>query len=196
MSASGHHTGEFCEFEVEQIVRPIFTPIRAACRFGDSIVEGLDLNRSLRPNVRGVIPFPVVDVATGEFSRIVDLDRQLGIHARTDVESQPGVGLPAAGQNQHHGPVCTAERAGESLLIGEAWNGAIARMRMDPDSGELFRATSGIDLNVEEIGDRFVVKRHVRPSADLLDQRDVFDEQQIVGRRDAETADFRLALIS
>ena len=63
-------------------------------------------------------------------------------------------------------------------------------MRVNPDSRELFRLPSGIDLLVEEIGNAVVVELDGDDRADLFDQLNVFDEQQIVGVGDAESADF------
>jgi len=46
-----------------------------------------------------------------------------------------------------------------------------------------------IDLLVEEIGDRFIVELHADWRAFLPHQTDILDQQQVVGRRDAEGTD-------
>jgi hypothetical protein len=55
--------------------------------------------------------------------------------------------------------------------------GAIARVRVDPDSAELFGSSPGIDLFVEEVGDGFVVELRRYSGAGLFDEADVFDPQ-------------------
>ena len=67
---------------------------------------------------------------------------------------------------------------------------------MNPNAAELLRLATGIDLSIEEVGNRFVVKGHVRPGTDLPDKLDVLDEQQVVACRDAESADFRVTIIT
>jgi hypothetical protein len=52
----------------------------------------------------------------------------------------------------------------------------VARMSVDPDSAELFRPATRIDLIVKEVGHRLVVELDVRPSAGLLDELDIFDK--------------------
>ncbi len=47
---------------------------------------------------------------------------------------------------------------------------------MHPDSSELLRPSPRVNLLVEEVGDRFIVKRNMSPRADLFDKLHVLDE--------------------
>ncbi len=49
-------------------------------------------------------------------------------------------------------------------------------MRMHPDPAKLFRSSPRVNLLVEEVGDRFIVKRNMSPRADLFDKLHVLDE--------------------
>ncbi|MDB5348494.1 MAG: hypothetical protein JWP89_6871 [Schlesneria sp.] len=69
-------------------------------------------------------------------------------------------------------------------------------MRVDPDPTKLFRPPSCIDLIVEEFRDGCIVKRDAYRRADLLNQNHVFDQQQIIGMRDPEAANFRVTSIT
>ena len=69
-------------------------------------------------------------------------------------------------------------------------------MRMNPDSGKLFRLPALVHLLVEEVGDRFVVECDVCPRTVLLDKLHVFYQQQVIGRCDPEPADFGLSKIT
>jgi hypothetical protein len=42
-------------------------------------------------------------------------------------------------------------------------------MRVNPDSGELFRLSICVDLPVKEVGYRLVVEGYVGPGTDLFD---------------------------
>jgi hypothetical protein len=46
-------------------------------------------------------------------------------------------------------------------------------MSVDPDSAELFRPATRIDLVVKEVGHRLIVELDVRPGAGLLDEFDI-----------------------
>ena len=61
-------------------------------------------------------------------------------------------------------------------------------MGVDPNSGELFRSPSCVNLLVKEIGYRFIVECNMRPGADLFDKLHILDEQQVVAGCDTESA--------
>ncbi|MCH7728981.1 MAG: hypothetical protein IH991_21235 [Planctomycetes bacterium] len=44
--------------------------------------------------------------------------------------------------------------------------------------------------------DRFIIERNMGPGADLFDNLNVFNEQQVVARRDAEPADLGVSIIT
>jgi hypothetical protein len=67
---------------------------------------------------------------------------------------------------------------------------------MNPDAAELFGAPTGVDLCVEELGHRQVIKGDRNDGASLTHELYVFDVEQVVGRSDAESADFGSAAIS
>jgi hypothetical protein len=69
-------------------------------------------------------------------------------------------------------------------------------MRVNPNASELFRATTGVDLLVKEVGHRIIIEFHGHFGADLTDQLYVFHEPQIVCRGDTEAADFCIASIT
>ena len=69
-------------------------------------------------------------------------------------------------------------------------------MRVQPNSGELFWPAPTVDLRIEEIGNRLVVEGNMHAVAILFDELHVFDEQQIIARRNSETADFRFAVVT
>ena len=66
---------------------------------------------------------------------------------------------------------------------------------MHPDAGELFDFATGIHLPIEEVGDRRIVEDDRDARAVLPHQRHVFHVKQIVGRSNAESAHFRIAVI-
>src|SRR5262245_535956 len=69
-------------------------------------------------------------------------------------------------------------------------------MRMNPDSSELFGRSSLINLSVEIVGHRFVVKLHGHWRALWANKPYLFDEQQVVRAADAEPADFGWAQVA
>ena len=112
---------------------------------------------------------------------------------RSDIEPQSRVRLAAFGQDEHHGPVDVAEAAAEGFFVGEARRGTGAWMSVQPDAAELFWFEPGIHLLVVEVGDGFIVELHRDRRALLTYQADVFDQQQIIGRRDGEATDLGVA---
>ncbi len=70
---------------------------------------------------------------------------------------------------------------------------AVAWMSVNPDSTELLGLATSVNSFVEEVDNRVVVEldRHCR--AALTDEADVLHEQQIIGGRDTEAANFGVA---
>ena len=62
-------------------------------------------------------------------------------------------------------------------------------MSVDPDSGELLGPSPCIVLLIKQVGDRFIVEGNVSPGADLRDQLEILDQQQVVGGGDSKSAD-------
>ena len=139
--------------------------------------------------VRGVLFLPALPITGRKRPRVIHADRDLHLAARPDVESQAGKGLTAAGQNEHHGPLCLAEYSGKGFFIGPTRRRAIARMRVNPYATELLRLATQVDLPVKEIGHGLILERDGDRCATLANHLHVFDKQQIVGRRDGEAAD-------
>jgi len=69
-------------------------------------------------------------------------------------------------------------------------------MGMDPDPREAGRIQTPVNLVVEEVGDRIVTETDRHRGAGLLDEDNVFHQQRIIGRRQAEAADFGLTQIT
>src|SRR5687768_4603289 len=69
-------------------------------------------------------------------------------------------------------------------------------MGMHPDSGKPLRWQARIDLGVEEVSHRLVVEAYRDFRARLVDQAEIFDEQQIVLARDAKSADLGVAQVT
>lgn len=81
------------------------------------------------------------------------------------------------GQNEHDRPVHSPETPLKRLFVHDAWRWGTSRMRMQPDSGELFRPPTGVDLTVEEIGNRIIIELDRYRSTVLLNQFDILDQQ-------------------
>ena len=67
---------------------------------------------------------------------------------------------------------------------------------MHPHTGELFRPPFGIDLLVEVVGDGLVIEGDMRPGADLLDESNILNQQQVVAGGNAEAADLGVTVIT
>ena len=111
------------------------------------------------------------------------------------MESEPGIAAAPLGQDEHYGPVRTAEYASKRLFVGRTGERRVSGMGVDPRAGELLGATACIDLLVEELGDRRIVELDRDRRAALPHEPDIFDQEQIVGRTDPEPAHFRVTLI-
>ncbi len=132
-------------------------------------------------------------VAGLEGAAIIDLHGDLHAAPGADVELQPGIALSATRQDEHHGPIRAAEDPGKGLFIDTARLRAGTGMRMGPDPAHLAGLEPGIDLPVEEVGHRLVVKGHGALAARLADELDVLDVEQVVGRGDGKTAHLGVA---
>ena len=69
-------------------------------------------------------------------------------------------------------------------------------MRMNPDSRELFGLTTGFHIAIKMIGHRFVIEFHVCPGGSLMNQLNVFDQQQVIDRCDTEPTHFRVTTVT
>ena len=103
-------------------------------------------------NGRDVFVGPDFMVAAGERHGIAHFDGQLLRTARPRLELHSSIGLAAASDDRHDGPVAPTKDAGKRLFIHRTWPGAVPWMRMDPDTSEFFRSPTEIDLPVEVIG--------------------------------------------
>src|SRR5205085_4067455 len=121
----------------------------------------------------------------------VNLHRQNQAAARTSIELQPSIALTAASQDEHHGPIGIAKAARKRLLVGIAGLWRIAGVRMHPDPRKSLRRQARIDLPVKVIGHRLIIEADRDFTAELLDETDVFHQQQIVLGRDAKASYFR-----
>lgn len=99
-------------------------------------------------------------VRGGKLPAVVDGDRDLPGAAGTAGKLQAGKGCPAASQNEHHGPLKRPEHPRKRPFVDGARRGAVARMRMYPQSREPLGLEPGIDLFVEIIGNGRVVELH------------------------------------
>jgi hypothetical protein len=69
-------------------------------------------------------------------------------------------------------------------------------MSVQPDAAKLFGLEPRIHLLVVEVGDGFVVEFDRDRGALLTHLADIFDQQQIIGRRDGEATDFGVARVA
>lgn len=111
------------------------------------------------PHTAAVVGLPGVLVRRSEGDVEIDFDRNPQRAGRTGRESETGVRRSAAGEDAHDRPVTCPEDPTERLFVGGTRVGRMARVRMQPDPGELVGRPTGIDLPVEMIGDRRVVER-------------------------------------
>ena len=157
------------------------------------LVSGYEL---LLYDVLLVFLVPGVLAGSIEGSREIHFVGNFQFAARPDVESQTGISLAAAGQDEHHRPIGPSEAAGERLFIDAARICTVAGVRMHPNAGKLSWMAALVHLEIEEIGDGFILESHTDLRALLLHQENIFDQQQIIGLRDSETADLRVARIA
>jgi hypothetical protein len=150
----------------------------------------------LRMDVGKILLLPGCGIRAREGTGVIDADRNLDVTAWSNIKSQPRERLTLLSQNEHDGPIRATKDAAERLLVRETRTRTVARMRVDPDAGELLGPTVVINLSVEEVSHRLVVEGHVCPGSFLLDQPHVFDKQQILTRCNAETANFRVPIVT
>ena len=145
-------------------------------------------------NVVRVFRLPVVKPTAGKLSAEIDL----GFHQKFvgfGVGSHPGISFPATSQDKHHRPICTSENTSERFLVGMTRIGALPRVRMDPDAGELIGPKSFFDLILEVVGNRLIIKRYRRKRTRLLYQLNVFNEQRI-SRANPKRPDFGITKVT
>lgn len=152
--------------------------------------------RSRYVDVGRVLELPKPGIRTAKRQAVVNVHRDVDVGARSDVVAQPAEHLPAAGQDKHHGPIGPAKDPFKRLLVGLARLGRVARVRVNPDPRELLRLAAGVDLGVKKVGHRLVFELDVGPGGGLSDERDVLDQQQIVGRRNPEPADLGFTFVT
>jgi hypothetical protein len=67
---------------------------------------------------------------------------------------------------------------------------------MQPNSCKLFRLSAEVNLGVEKVRYRLIVKLDADTGYFLLDRDEVPDKEQVIRISDGETADFIVGLIS
>ena len=135
-------------------------------------------------------------VAGPEVAVIIDLHGDQYSAPGANVELQAGIGLPTMCQDEHYGPIGTAEDPGKGLFIRLAWLRDGSGMGMGPNPAYLIGLKPGIDLPVEEVGHRLVVKSDGGHVARLADKLDVLDVEQVVDCGDAKAADLGIAQVA
>ena len=85
----------------------------------------------------------------------------------------------ALSQNEHRSPISRPKRRVECFFVDEAGNWAIARVRMTPDSEALAGLTPCVRLQIDKIGNRFIVELDRSRAAGLLHQFNILDVQQV-----------------
>lgn len=91
------------------------------------------------------------------------------------MELHSSIGLSAASDDRHDGPVAPTKHSRKRLFINRTWPGAVARMGMNPNSREFLGLATEIDLVVEELGHGVIRERNGHGRADLWDQDEVLD---------------------
>ena len=151
-----------------------------------------------RDDIGGILPLPLGEQRfqhAGALMQIVWPGRPIhhcrddGLATRPSRKRQTGIGLAAAGENEHERPIAAAGAAFERRLIETARRGQVARMSVNPNAGKLRRLETAIHAAVEEIGDRGVQETDADAGHFLADGDEVLDVEEVVRRRNAEAAD-------
>lgn len=129
-------------------------------------------------------------IGSAELHRILDFDRNLDLATRSGSKPQSCVGLPSLGQDEHQRPITTTEDTVKRLFVDATGFRRVTRMRVNPDTEELLRGESVVDLSIEVIGDGFVIKLNGNDRRSLADQPHVAQQQQVVHRTDSKTTHF------
>lgn len=119
---------------------------------------------------------PGIVVTPHEWRGITHFDGQPERTARSGLKLQSSVGLTAASNDRHDGPVAPAKDTYERLFINGTGSGAIPRMGMNPNPREFLGLATEIDLLVEELGHSVIRERNGHGRADLSDQDEVLDQ--------------------
>ena len=143
-----------------------------------------------------VFVFPLLVIAGREWLGVVDFYAESNGRGAAVSPREFGVGLAAAGENEHHRPVAVTKHALERLDIDMAGVGRFAGMCVDPDPAALLRAATEIYLLLEVLRDRHIIEGDVGLCAALPDQLDLFHQQQIIRASDPERPDFRGAQVT
>ncbi len=147
-------------------------------------------------NGRKVFVDPSFMVAAREPCGVIYFDGQPDRTAWPRLKLQPRIGLPATSDDGHDGPVTPTKDARKRLFINGTRPGAVPRMGMYPEASELFWPPTKIDLSVEILGHRVVIEGDSDGRAELWDQDELLDQQEVVGCRDPESANFGLSHIT
>ena len=121
---------------------------------------------------------------------IVDRCRNQDLAAGPDVEAQLGISVIVLGHNKEHGPLAMTKNPAERLFIYRTGLRRIAWMTMQPNSCKLFRLSAEVNLSVEKVRYRLIVKLDADTGYFLLDRNEVPDKEQVIRISDGETADF------
>ncbi len=166
---------------VTGVIKPVFVPIVGGVLIQRRHDDWLQYRRRsadcwVRLDVFQVLLFPSVRFTATERLRVIDAGGDHNVGTGPDVEAEPCIRLAFAGENEHHRPIRAAKHACVRFFVRHARSRTISGMRMHPDSSELLRPSPRVNLLVEEVGDRFIVKRNMSPRADLFDKLHVLDE--------------------
>lgn len=113
----------------------------------------------------------------------------------TDIEAQFGIGLIVLGHNKEHSPLAIAKNPFECLFIDHTGLRRIAWVGMQPNSCELLRLSAEVNLGVEKVCHRLIVKLDADTGYFLLDRNELSDKEQVIRISDCETADFIVRLV-
>ncbi len=100
------------------------------------------------------------------------MEQQSSVMTLASYSSSHVCSAASASDDEHHGPVRVSEAPLEGGFVCWARFGAIAGMRVDPDSAGRFGNSAGADLFVEEVGNGFVVELGGHGGTGLLDEAD------------------------
>ena len=132
------------------------------------VVQPLIIKRR-RIDMRVVFILPLLVIASGERLGVVDFYAKSNRRWSAVSPREFGVGLTAAGEDEHHGPVAVTKDALKRFHIDLAGLGRFTGVRVDPDPAALLRATAEINLLLEMLGDSHIIEGDVRLGAALLD---------------------------
>ena len=140
--------------------------------------------------------FPGFSIRAKKLGSVVDRGGEFDVATGTGVEPESRIGVATAGDDEHHRPVGSTEHTCKRFFVCPAREWAVAWMGMNPVSAKRFRSPTGIHLFVKEIGNGRVAKCDCHGSAILFHELDVFDQGQVIRRRQPKATDFGIAPIT